>query len=212
MPASQSLRTAFATGGAGDHGTIGYAFDARAVRAEEGIELRRFSGEQWGEIIATWELDVAWERVSQEELLDLRGELFAPLLCAVQFARELGDHPAHRNRAGHDDGLGLECRGDDLGEHLRDARGALPDRPRNTAATRRGQRLEASGSGRAGPARRDSGPWGAQYPFQGRGEARESVAQPVREPRGVSSEVGAALTALTELRLNDNSLTGTVGP
>ena len=98
---------------------------------------------------------------------DLRAEPLPPLLRAIQLGRDLGDHPTHRDRAGYDHGLGVEGPGDGLGERGREARRALPERPRDAAATRRGQRLRCRVAGEQVPCPRIV-EFGAQYALQGR--------------------------------------------
>ena len=55
-----------------------------------------------------------------------------------------------------------------------------------------------SGNGRAGPAPPHSGAWGLVR-APGRGETRESVAQPVREPRAIGGEVGVVAVENAQL-------------
>ncbi len=102
-----------------------------------------------------------------EELPDLRAEPLPPLLRALQLGRDLSDHPTHRDRAEYDHGLGVEGLGDGLCERLREARRAFPERRRDAAATRRGQRLRCRVAGEQVPCPRLV-ELGAQYALQGR--------------------------------------------
>ena len=124
-----------AAGLAGDRGKAGVAGQPRSVReardvtdlGEHPCARPRPDPRQGAEDEA--------ERVGLEELPDLRAEPLPPLLRAIQLGRDLGDHPTHRDRAGYDHGLGVEGPGDGLGERGREARRALPERPRPAVAS-----------------------------------------------------------------------------